>query len=314
MLRVMTSPTGAASLDRDRLARLMADEMRRFSDDHPRSAALHERARTTLLEGVPMPWMVKWASPFPPYVEAAAGAHFSCVDGHDYVDFCLGDTGAMAGHGPAADDGRGRAPDAPWDHPHAADRGRDLGRRGTDPSVRGRVVAVRAVGQRRQPLGAPARSPPDRAVEDRRPRPLLPRVGRRGDRPARGRWLGRAGPRLGRSTGRRGRDDPGRRVQRRRRLRGRPRRRRRRGGPVRAGPDQRRDRPAGARLPRRGPRDHPADRHAPRHRRDAHDLRRPRRCDRRVGPGPGHRRHRQDDRGRDPVGGVRLQLRRSPPG
>ena len=24
-----------------------------------------------------------------------------CVDGHDYVDFCLGDTGAMAGHGPA---------------------------------------------------------------------------------------------------------------------------------------------------------------------------------------------------------------------
>jgi glutamate-1-semialdehyde 2,1-aminomutase len=48
-----------------------------------------------------MPWMVKWAGPFPPYVAAASGAHFSCVDGHDYVDFCLGDTGAMAGHGPA---------------------------------------------------------------------------------------------------------------------------------------------------------------------------------------------------------------------
>ena len=48
-----------------------------------------------------MPWMVKWAGPFPPYVESAAGAHFRCVDGHDYVDFCLGDTGAMAGHGPA---------------------------------------------------------------------------------------------------------------------------------------------------------------------------------------------------------------------
>ena len=49
-----------------------------------------------------MPWMVKWAGPFPPYVESASGAHFRCVDGHDYVDFCLGDTGAMAGHGPAA--------------------------------------------------------------------------------------------------------------------------------------------------------------------------------------------------------------------
>jgi glutamate-1-semialdehyde 2,1-aminomutase len=88
-------------LDRDRLARLMAAEMIRFADEHPRSAALHERARGSLLEGVPMPWMVKWAGPFPPYVESAAGAHFRCVDGHDYIDFCLGDTGAMAGHGPA---------------------------------------------------------------------------------------------------------------------------------------------------------------------------------------------------------------------
>jgi glutamate-1-semialdehyde aminotransferase len=80
----------------------MAGEMSRFSDEHPRSATLHETARKSLLDGVPMPWMVKWASPFPPYVEAASGAHFRCVDGHEYVDLCLGDTGAMAGHGPAA--------------------------------------------------------------------------------------------------------------------------------------------------------------------------------------------------------------------
>ncbi len=79
----------------------MADESRRFADEHPRSAELHARALESLLEGVPMPWMVKWASPFPPYVESASGASFRCVDGHDYVDFCLGDTGAMAGHGPA---------------------------------------------------------------------------------------------------------------------------------------------------------------------------------------------------------------------
>jgi glutamate-1-semialdehyde aminotransferase len=80
----------------------MAAEMTTFADAHPRSAALHERATESLLEGVPMPWMVKWAGPFPPYVERASGAHFRCVDGHDYIDFCLGDTGAMAGHGPAA--------------------------------------------------------------------------------------------------------------------------------------------------------------------------------------------------------------------
>ena len=89
------------TVDRGRLGRLMAAETERFAAAHPRSKALHEQARESLLEGVPMPWMVKWASPFPPYVESATGAHFTCVDGHDYVDLCLGDTGAMAGHGPA---------------------------------------------------------------------------------------------------------------------------------------------------------------------------------------------------------------------
>ena len=93
--------TTLARLDRDRLAGLMAIEMVAFADAHPRPAALHQRASGSLLEGVPMPWMVKCAIPVPPYVETASGAHFRCVDGHDYVDFCLGDTGAMAGHGPA---------------------------------------------------------------------------------------------------------------------------------------------------------------------------------------------------------------------
>jgi glutamate-1-semialdehyde 2,1-aminomutase len=87
-------------LDRERLGRLMVAEIASFEATHPRAAALHERAQHTLLAGVPMPWMVKWASPYPPYVESASGARFRCVDGHDYIDFCLGDTGAMAGHGP----------------------------------------------------------------------------------------------------------------------------------------------------------------------------------------------------------------------
>jgi glutamate-1-semialdehyde 2,1-aminomutase len=47
-----------------------------------------------------MSWMAKWAGPYPVFVEEATGAHFRCVDGHDYVDFCLGDTGAMTGHSP----------------------------------------------------------------------------------------------------------------------------------------------------------------------------------------------------------------------
>jgi glutamate-1-semialdehyde 2,1-aminomutase len=98
---ILTGVTDQARLDRDRLARLMADEQRRFAATHPRSAVLHETAKASLLDGVPMPWMIKWAGPFPPYVASADGAHVTCVDGHDYVDLCLGDTGAMAGHGPA---------------------------------------------------------------------------------------------------------------------------------------------------------------------------------------------------------------------
>jgi glutamate-1-semialdehyde aminotransferase len=88
------------TLDRPWLARLMAGEETTFVCRHPRAAALHERASRSLLAGVPMNWMVKWAGAFPIYVESAAGAHVIDVDGHDYIDFCLGDTGAMAGHGP----------------------------------------------------------------------------------------------------------------------------------------------------------------------------------------------------------------------
>jgi len=37
---------------------------------------------------------------FPIFVTKAKGAHFTCADGKDYVDLCLGDTGAMTGHSP----------------------------------------------------------------------------------------------------------------------------------------------------------------------------------------------------------------------
>lgn len=93
---------GSRELDRHRMERLMADEMARFAAANPRSHALFERAKASLLDGVPMNWMIKWAGPFPLFVESARGARFTDVDGHEYVDFCLGDTGAMAGHGPEA--------------------------------------------------------------------------------------------------------------------------------------------------------------------------------------------------------------------
>lgn len=89
-------------IDRDRLARLMQREEEQFRQTHPRSAALNERARGSLAAGVPMSWMAKWAGPFPVYVESASGSRFVDVDGIEYVDLCLGDTGSMTGHSPAA--------------------------------------------------------------------------------------------------------------------------------------------------------------------------------------------------------------------
>jgi glutamate-1-semialdehyde aminotransferase len=93
--------TDRPTLDRELLARLTEREERRFVDARPRSAELFARARGSLLDGVPMNWMVKWAGRFPVFVDRAWGARFIDVDGHEYVDFCLGDTGAMAGHSPA---------------------------------------------------------------------------------------------------------------------------------------------------------------------------------------------------------------------
>jgi glutamate-1-semialdehyde 2,1-aminomutase len=86
-------------IDRQVLARLHAEEERRFIDTHPQSAVLAKEAQLNLLGGVPMAWMTRWPGSFPIFFDSAKGAHFTDVDGHDYIDFCLGDTGAMTGHG-----------------------------------------------------------------------------------------------------------------------------------------------------------------------------------------------------------------------
>src|SRR6266508_4716162 len=85
---------------RTRLATLMERETRRFAAERPKSRDLFERAQASLLGGVPMNWMVRWSGPFPLFVREARGAHFTDVDGHRYLDLCLGDTGAMTGHSP----------------------------------------------------------------------------------------------------------------------------------------------------------------------------------------------------------------------
>ena len=87
-------------VDRGRLAALTAREADAFASVRPRSRELAGRARGSLLGGVPMTWMMRWAGPYPLFLAEAKGARVVDVDGHEYVDLCLGDTGAMAGHAP----------------------------------------------------------------------------------------------------------------------------------------------------------------------------------------------------------------------
>jgi glutamate-1-semialdehyde 2,1-aminomutase len=84
----------------NRVEDILGEERERFARTHPRSRELHEQARRSLVSGVPMTWMATWAGGHPIYAASARGATIEDVDGNAYVDLCLGDTGAMAGHSP----------------------------------------------------------------------------------------------------------------------------------------------------------------------------------------------------------------------
>ncbi len=80
---------------------LRTSERQRFVNANPRSRDLSYQDAQHLLFGVPLHWMTDWGLPFTLHVAQASGARVTDVDGHVYVDFCLGDTGAMFGHSPA---------------------------------------------------------------------------------------------------------------------------------------------------------------------------------------------------------------------
>jgi glutamate-1-semialdehyde 2,1-aminomutase len=94
------SASTQVEIDRARLRRLIDRERATFAERHPQSRRLYAETSQTLLGGVPMSWMTMWAGGFPLFFAEAKGARISDVDGHSFVDFCLGDTGAMAGHAP----------------------------------------------------------------------------------------------------------------------------------------------------------------------------------------------------------------------
>ena len=90
------------AIDRSRLNILIRDEEIKFRVEHPKSQDLYQRACRSMQGGVPMLWMIRWAGAFPVFVKEAVGVHLIDLDGRSYIDFCLGDTGAMTGHSPKA--------------------------------------------------------------------------------------------------------------------------------------------------------------------------------------------------------------------
>ncbi len=184
-----------ASVDRARLAELLARETAASATRNPRSQAAYQRAEH-LFGRVPMTWMNKSAGGFPLYLDGARGARVTDLDGHEYARLlprrhrC--DGRALPRGGRRGD--RAALPGARRGDRDAADRGRRVGRRRTDPPLRAAALVLLADRDRRQPLGDPAGPRRHRALQDPGQQLLLPRQ--------RGRVADRRRP------GRRGREPP----------------------------------------------------------------------------------------------------------
>ena len=181
---ILPGMTSDPSVDRDRLASLMADETAGSRTNTRAPPSFTRRALESLLEGVPMPWMVKWAGPFPPYVESASGATSAASTGTTTWTSASVTPGPWPATAPlptiAAVERQMRlgithmlpTEDAAW-------VGEELSRRFGLASWQFALSATDA-----NRWLAPPRTAHQRPLQGRRPRPLLPRVGGRGDRRA----------------------------------------------------------------------------------------------------------------------------------
>ena len=97
----MTTMGLLGGLETNRIDALFAAESKRYVAAHPRSQQRTGHGIAGYYDGVPMHWMRDWSMPFPFLVASAQGSTLRDIDGHEYADFCLGDTGSMFGHSPA---------------------------------------------------------------------------------------------------------------------------------------------------------------------------------------------------------------------
>ncbi|KFI33235.1 aminotransferase [Haematobacter missouriensis] len=94
----LTSLSGGVPTNR--LRKLLARETETYTQARPRSRMALDHGAAAWLDGVPMHWMRDWPLPFPIMVKRAEGSTLTDIDGHNFDDFCLGDTGSLFGHSP----------------------------------------------------------------------------------------------------------------------------------------------------------------------------------------------------------------------
>ncbi|HNU91393.1 MAG TPA: aminotransferase class III-fold pyridoxal phosphate-dependent enzyme, partial [Spirochaetota bacterium] len=87
-----------AEIRLEKIQELVKREVARYAAERPKSKAFFEKAGRNLVGGVPMSWMRIWVGGFPIFVDKAEGVYITDVDGHRYLDLCLGDTGGLCGH------------------------------------------------------------------------------------------------------------------------------------------------------------------------------------------------------------------------
>ena len=156
-----------SGVDRVRVRALKNAEDARFREARPRSAALLERGRRVMPNGVPMAWMVGSYHHLPLWVESGSGAHFTDVDGHVYRDFNIADLSMFCGYAPEPRRPSGERPDRPRQPVPAAGRGRHRRLGGARRAVRAAQVAVHELGDAREHRGHPRRPRRDRPREGR---------------------------------------------------------------------------------------------------------------------------------------------------
>ena len=84
------------TLDRERIRTMTARELEAFNAKTPKSAALYERARTTLACGIGSSY--QWRDPWPIYLREGKGSHLWDIDGNEYLDYLNGFGSMVQGH------------------------------------------------------------------------------------------------------------------------------------------------------------------------------------------------------------------------